>query len=84
VNEVLWTAGFSFIIGTQDKMKLLKPKFWDKDKISMCGILLFPISLFVKLLTFLKNFLLAKSISLQVIDSRKNLPLLYFKNLLTI
>ena len=37
-------------------MKLLKPKFWDKDKISMCGILLFPISLFVKLLTFLKNF----------------------------
>ncbi len=36
-------------------MKLLKPKFWDKDKISICAILLFPISLLVKLLTFLKN-----------------------------
>jgi tetraacyldisaccharide 4'-kinase len=36
-------------------MKLLKPKFWDEDKISIIAIILFPISLFIKSLIFLKN-----------------------------
>ena len=36
-------------------MIFFKPKFWDKNKISFFSILLFPISLFVKLLFFLKR-----------------------------
>ena len=35
-------------------MKFLKPKFWDKKQISFFSILLFPITLFIKLLNFLK------------------------------
>ena len=37
-------------------MKFLKPKFWDKKQISLFSILLFPITLFIKLLNFLKSF----------------------------
>ncbi len=36
-------------------MKLLKPKFWDEDKISIIAIILFPISLCIKSLIFLRN-----------------------------
>ena len=36
-------------------MKFLKPKFWDKKQISFFSILLFPITLFIKLLNFLKS-----------------------------
>ena len=36
-------------------MKLLKPKFWDEDKISIIAIIFFPISLCIKSLVFLRN-----------------------------
>ena len=36
-------------------MKFFKPKFWDKNKISFFSILLFPISLFIKLPNFFKR-----------------------------
>ena len=36
-------------------MKFLKPKFWDKKQISLFSILLFPISLLIKLLSFFKR-----------------------------
>ncbi len=38
-------------------MKFFKPKFWDKNKISLYSIILFPLSIFVKFLSFLKIFL---------------------------
>jgi len=38
-------------------MNLFKPKFWDKDKISFFSILLFPISLLIQFLTFIKPYL---------------------------
>jgi len=41
-------------------MKLLKPKFWDTDKISIFSILLFPISLCTKFIIFLKNIFAEK------------------------
>ena len=37
-------------------MNFFKPKFWDKNKISFLPILLFPISLLFKFLTYIKNF----------------------------
>ena len=40
-------------------MKFLKPKFWDKNKVSLLSVLLFPFSLLVKLLFFL-NILFTK------------------------
>ena len=36
-------------------MKFLKPKFWDKKQISFFSILLFPITLFIKLPNFFKR-----------------------------
>ena len=36
-------------------MKFFKPKFWDKNQISLFSILLFPIALIVKLLFFFKK-----------------------------
>ena len=36
-------------------MKFFKPKFWDKNKISLFSILLFPIALLLKLLIFFKK-----------------------------
>ena len=36
-------------------MNFLKPKFWDKNKISLFSILLFPVALIIKLLFLLKN-----------------------------
>lgn len=36
-------------------MNFFKPKFWDKKQITFFSILLFPISLFIKLLFFLKR-----------------------------
>ena len=38
-------------------MNFFKPKFWDKNQISFFSILLFPITLLVKLLSFFKRFL---------------------------
>jgi len=38
-------------------MNFFKPKFWDQNKISFFSILLFPISLLIKLLSFIKRFL---------------------------
>ena len=38
-------------------MNFFKPKFWDQNKISTFSILLFPISLLIKLLTIIKHFL---------------------------
>ena len=36
-------------------MKFFKPKFWDKNKISFYSILLFPITILFKLLSFLER-----------------------------
>ena len=36
-------------------MKFFKPKFWDKNEISLFSILLFPIALLLKLLIFFKK-----------------------------
>jgi len=36
-------------------MNLFKPKFWDKNQISLFSILLFPITLLIKLLSFFKR-----------------------------
>ena len=41
-------------------MKFFKPKFWDKNQISLFSILLFPISLFVKLANYFKLSLIKK------------------------
>ena len=38
-------------------MNFFKPKFWDKTKISLFSLLLFPITLIIKLLILLKPFL---------------------------
>ena len=38
-------------------MNFFKPNFWDKNQISFFSILLFPIALLVKLLSFFKRFL---------------------------
>ena len=38
-------------------MNFFKPKFWDKNQISLFAVLLFPISLLIKLLAFLKRSL---------------------------
>ena len=36
-------------------MSFFKPKFWDKNKVSLFSILLFPIALLIKLLSFFKR-----------------------------
>ena len=41
-------------------MKFFKPKFWDKNQISLFSILLFPISLLIKLINFFKRSLIKK------------------------
>jgi len=38
-------------------MNFYKPKFWDKNQISFFSILLFPVSLLIKVLSFFKRFL---------------------------
>ena len=38
-------------------MNFYKPKFWDKNQISIFAVLLFPISLLIKVFSFLKNAL---------------------------
>ena len=38
-------------------MNFYKPKFWDKNQISIFAVLLFPISLLIKVFSFLKNTL---------------------------
>ena len=40
---------------------LLKPKFWDYNKVSLFAILLFPITVFLKLLLYLKKILTKKN-----------------------
>ena len=35
-------------------MNFFKPKFWDKNQVSLFSILLFPITLLIKLLVFFK------------------------------
>ena len=39
-------------------MNFFKPKFWDKNKISLFSVLLFPASLLIKVLNLLKRFLI--------------------------
>ena len=39
-------------------MKFFKPKFWDKNEISFFSILLSPIALLIKLLSFFKRSLI--------------------------
>ena len=41
-------------------MKFFKPKFWDKNQISFFSILLFPITLLIKLLIFFKKIFIKK------------------------
>jgi len=49
-------------------MNFLKPKFWDKNKISLFALLLYPVSLFVKLLFFFKKlFTKANKFSVPII-----------------
>ena len=36
-------------------MSFFKPKFWDKNQVSLFSILLFPITLIIKLLSFFKR-----------------------------
>jgi tetraacyldisaccharide 4'-kinase len=38
-------------------MNFFKPKFWDKNQISFFSVLLFPVSLLIKFLSFFKRFL---------------------------
>ena len=38
-------------------MNFFKPKFWDKNQISFFSVLLFPVSLLIKVLNFFKRFL---------------------------
>ena len=38
-------------------MNFFKPKFWDKNQISFFSVLLFPVSLLIKVLSFFKRFL---------------------------
>ena len=38
-------------------MKFFKPKFWDKNQISLYSIFLFPISLLIQLFNLLKRFI---------------------------
>ena len=38
-------------------MNFFKPKFWDKNQVSLFSILLLPLSLLIKLLSFFKYFL---------------------------
>ena len=38
-------------------MNFYKPKFWDKNQISFFSVLLFPVSLLIKVLSFFKRFL---------------------------
>ena len=42
-------------------MMLLKPKFWDYNKVSLFAILLFPITVCLKLLLYLKKILTKKN-----------------------
>jgi tetraacyldisaccharide 4'-kinase len=39
-------------------MNLFKPKFWDKNKISFFSVLLFPVSLLIKVLSLFKRFVI--------------------------
>jgi len=41
-------------------MKFFKPKFWDKNQISLFSILLYPITLLIKLLIFFKKIFIKK------------------------
>ena len=38
-------------------MNLFKPKFWDKNKISILSIVFFPISLLIRLFSFIKRYI---------------------------
>mgnify|MGYP001451310796 CR=1 FL=1 len=38
-------------------MNFFKPKFWDKNKVSFFSVLLYPISLLIKILAFIKRYL---------------------------
>jgi len=49
-------------------MNFFKPKFWDENKISFFSVLLFPISLFIKILNFFRRLLIkTKQCSIPVI-----------------
>ena len=42
-------------------MNLLKPKFWDKNKVSFFSILLFPLAVIIKILSSFRRFLTKKN-----------------------
>jgi len=42
-------------------MNFFKPKFWDKTEISLFSLLLYPITLIIKLLTFLRPLIIKKN-----------------------
>ena len=42
-------------------MNFFKPKFWDKTEFSLFPLLLYPITLIIKLLTLLKSLLVKKN-----------------------
>ena len=49
-------------------MNFFKPKFWDKNKISFFSVLLFPISLLIKILNIFRRWLIkTKQCSIPVI-----------------
>ena len=41
-------------------MNFLKPKFWEKEQISLFSIMLFPVAIFVEIFNFLKIFFIKK------------------------
>ena len=41
-------------------MNILKPKFWDKNQISFFAILLFPLTILIRFLNFIKNLFIKK------------------------
>ena len=44
-------------------MKFLKPKFWDKNKLSIFSIILLPITILVKIIIFIRVFLLKSCVA---------------------
>ena len=54
-------------------MRLIKPKFWDKNYLSIFSLLLFPISILIKLLSYLKKKI--------VTPTKFNLPIICIGNI---
>ena len=54
-------------------MRLIKPQFWDKNYLSIFSLLLFPISILIKLLSYLKKKI--------VTPTKFNLPIICIGNI---